>query len=216
MTVIWHLIDQLSTYPILIIAKSVPSVNSTARSIYWPSCGDFLLKISKKNSSTPLWKMVDKVIIRTNNEDICKAVEFKNILVPVAGTEADDEAIVFACRLAKRAKSRIMSVYVITIGRSLPLEAEIESEIQKAEGILSHIEKVAEQEACQLQTDVLQARDAGPAIVDEAVERGADLILMGIEYKKHFGQFSLGEVVPYVLKNAPCRTILYQKQSQVD
>jgi nucleotide-binding universal stress UspA family protein len=37
------------------------------------------------------------------------------------------------------------------------------------------------------------------------------LILMGIKYKRRFGQFSLGSVVPYVLKNAPCPVILYQQ-----
>ncbi|MDO8568156.1 MAG: universal stress protein [Dehalococcoidales bacterium] len=138
-------------------------------------------------------------------------MEFKNILVPVAGTEADEEAIILACRLAKKSKSKVWSVYVITIERSLPLEAEIEPEIQKAEAILDHIEKIAKQEDCEIQTDVLQARDAGPAIVDEAVERGADLILISSAYKKRFGQFSLGDVAPYVLKNAPCPIILYQK-----
>ncbi len=138
-------------------------------------------------------------------------MEFKSILVPVGGTEADDEAILIACRLAKKTKSKIWSVYVITVERTLPLEAEIETEIQRAEGILDHVEEVAEREGYKVQTDVLQARDAGPAIIDEAVERNADLIVIGIRQKRHFGQFSLGNVVPYVLKNAPCRVILYQK-----
>ena len=62
---------------------------------------------------------------------------------------------------------------------------------------------------CEVETDVLQAREIGPAIIDEAVERGVDVILMGIKYKKSFGQFSLGNVVPYVLKNSPCPVILY-------
>ena len=44
------------------------------------------------------------------------------------------------------------------------------------------------------------------------VARGRiDLILMGITYKVRFGQFSLGNVVPYVLKNSPCPVILYQQ-----
>jgi hypothetical protein len=30
-----------------------------------------------------------------------------------------------------------------------------------------------------------------------------------------FGEFSLGEVVPYVLKNSPCRVILYQSSYTV-
>jgi len=138
-------------------------------------------------------------------------MEFKNILVPVAGTEADEEAMQLACRLAKRDKARIWSVYVVTIKRSLPLEAEIESEIRIAEGILDHIETIAEEGDCEIETDILQAREAGPAIIDEAIERNINLILMGIKYKRRFGQYSLGDVVPYVLKNSPCPVILYHQ-----
>ena len=138
-------------------------------------------------------------------------MEYNRILVPVVGTEADDEAMKLACRLAKKGKGKIWSVYVITIKRALPLNAEIEPEIQRAESILDHIGIVAEEEDWEAETDVLQARDAGPAIIDEAVERKVDLILMGIKYKIRFGQFSLGNVVPYVLKHAPCPVMLYQK-----
>jgi len=138
-------------------------------------------------------------------------VEFHKILVPVSGTEADDEAMRLACRLAKQYKSKVYAVYVITIKRSLPLEAEIRPEVQKAEELLDHIEDVAEEQDYETETDILQARDAGPAIVDEAVEQQIDLILMGVKYKRRFGQFSLGDVVPYVLKNAPCRVILYHQ-----
>ena len=140
-------------------------------------------------------------------------MEFNKILVPVIGTEADDEAIRLACRLAKRDKGKIWTVYVVTLKRTLPLDAEIEPEIRKAEEILDHAESVAEEQDYELETDLLQAREAGPTIVDEAVEREVDLILMGVEYKRRFGQFSLGSVVPYVLKNAPCRVILYHQYS---
>ena len=138
-------------------------------------------------------------------------MKFHKILVPVIGTETDEEAIKLACRLAKKDKGKIWAVYVITVKRSLPLEAEIEYEIKKAEGILDHMENAAEEQDYEVETDVLQAREAGPAIIDEAVERGIDLILMGVTYKRRFGQFSLGNVVPYVLKNAPCRVILYHE-----
>jgi len=138
-------------------------------------------------------------------------MELHKILVPVVGTQADEEAMKLACRLAKKDKGKIWAFYVITIKRALPLDAEIEPEIQKAESILDHIEMVAEEQDYEVETDILQAREAGPAIIDEAVERGIDLILMGVKYKRHFGQFSLGHVVPYVLKNAPCPVILYQQ-----
>ena len=138
-------------------------------------------------------------------------MEFKRILVPVVGTEADEEAIRLACRLAKKDKGKVWAVCVVTVGRALPLDAEIEPEIQSAEGILNHVESIAEEEDHDVEADILQAREVGPAIIDEAAERGVDLILMGIKYKRRFGQFSLGSVAPYVLKNSPCPVILYQQ-----
>ena len=140
-------------------------------------------------------------------------MEFRRILIPVVGTEADDEAVRLACRLGKRDRGKIWAVYVITVERALPLDAEIEPEVKKAEGILDHIETIAEEEDYELETDLLQAREVGPTIIDEAVEREVDLILMGVKYKTRFGQFSLGGVVPYVLKNAPCRVMLYHQYS---
>ncbi len=136
---------------------------------------------------------------------------FKQILVAVNGTKADAETIRLACRLAKKDKGKVWAVSVVAIKRALPLDAEIESEVKKAEEILDKAEAVAGEEDYEIETDVLQAREVGPAIVDEAVERGVSLIIMGITYKQSFGQFSLGSVVPYVLKNSPCPVILYQQ-----
>ncbi|OGO42854.1 MAG: universal stress protein [Chloroflexi bacterium RBG_16_58_8] len=138
-------------------------------------------------------------------------MEFKKVLVPVSGSQADEEAMRLACRLAKKDKGKIWAVSVVAIKRALPLDAEIDSEIRNAESVLDRVESIVEEEDYEVETDIIQAREAGPAIVDEAVERGVDLILMGVTYKQHFGQFSLGNVVPFVLKNSPCPVILYQQ-----
>ncbi len=102
------------------------------------------------------------------------------ILVPVNGSPTDDEAIRLASITAKRYKARVLAIYVIEVKRTLPLDAEI-------------------------QTELLQAREVGPAIVEEAIERNVDVIIMGLPYKRRFGEFSLGTTALYVLKNAPCR-----------
>lgn len=138
-------------------------------------------------------------------------MEFSKIVVPVTGTTADDEVMKLACQLAKQSKAKVWVVYVLTVKRTLPLDAEITPDVKKAEEVLDHIATVAEDEGYEVETDLLQAREAGPTIVDEAVEREADLILMGVIYKRIFGQFSLGSVVPYVLQNAPCEVILYHQ-----
>ena len=63
-----------------------------------------------------------------------------------------------------------------------------------------------------METEILQARETGPAIVDEAIERGVDVIIMGLKYEKRFGDFDMGTVVPYILRNAPCRVLVWREQ----
>ncbi len=138
-------------------------------------------------------------------------MRLSRILVAVSGTSADEEAIKLACDLAKKSKAEVYVVYVIEVKRSLPLDAVIESEIEKAEKVLTRAEDIAGDRDYEVETDLIQARDAGPAIVDEAMERNVDLILMGLAYKKRFGSFSLGRVIPYVLEEAPCRVLLLRE-----
>jgi len=160
-------------------------------------------------------------------------MKFSRILVPVSGEAIDKELIELACKVAKEAKnkeakSKVYVVYVIRIKRSLPLDAEFKPEIQKAENVLTHAEEIADEQNYEVETDLLQAREEGPAIVDEAVERSIDLIVMAASYSKHFelldlgdtisyvlkgAPFNLGDTVSYVLKNAPCRVLLLHSPS---
>jgi nucleotide-binding universal stress UspA family protein len=135
-------------------------------------------------------------------------MRLERILVAVSGKDADAEAVKLACGLAKKPKAKIYVVYVVEVKRSLPLDAVIESEIAKAEKILARAEEIASDKDYEVETAVIQGRDAGPAIVDEAMEREVDLILIGFTYKKRFGVFNLGRVIPYVLEEAPCRVLL--------
>jgi nucleotide-binding universal stress UspA family protein len=138
-------------------------------------------------------------------------MKLERILVTVSGKEADTEVVKLACGLAKKPKAKIYVVYVIEVKRSLPLDAVIESEIHRAEEALAHAEDIASDKDYEVETDLIQGRDAGPAIVDEAMDKEVDLILMGFTYKKRFGVFNLGRVIPYVLEEAPCRVLLYRE-----
>ena len=70
-------------------------------------------------------------------------MELKRILVAASGNGADEEAVKLACNLAKKSKAEVYVVYVIEVKRSLPLDAVIESEIQKAEEVLTRAEDIA-------------------------------------------------------------------------
>lgn len=138
-------------------------------------------------------------------------MKLESILVPVRGASVDEETIKLACILAKPEKAKLYAAHVIPIDRTLPLDAEVETEVQKGEAILDFAESVAKSKGYTMETDLLQAREPGSAIVDLAKERDVDLILIGLDYKTRFGEFNLGNVVPYVLKHAPCRVILYHQ-----
>jgi len=135
---------------------------------------------------------------------------YTKLLVPVTGKKADDDIVKTACVLARRSKGKVYVVHVIQVSRALPLDAEVQPETQSGESVLANAEKIANIMDCQVETEILQARETGPAIVDEAVERGVDMIIMGLEYKKPFGEFDMGDTVPYILRNAPCRVLLWR------
>jgi nucleotide-binding universal stress UspA family protein len=142
-------------------------------------------------------------------------IRASRILVPVNGNATDDEAVSLACEIAKRSKSAVYAIYVIEVNRKLPLEVDLPPEAAKGDSVLGRAEQVAEEFGIDLETEILQARDVGTAIVDEALERSVDLIVMGIGYKRKFGEFDLGHTAPYVLKNAPCRVWLARAAPQL-
>jgi len=129
----------------------------------------------------------------------------KKILVPVNGNpSADSTTVALAAQTARRSKGRVYAIYVIEVRRALPLDADLLEERQRADAILDKAEQVAQDWGQELDTEILQARDIGTAIVEEAIESRADLIIMGVPYRQKFGEFDLGKTVPHVLKNAPC------------
>ena len=132
-------------------------------------------------------------------------IQASRILVPVKGHQGDEEAVELACDIARRNKAQVNAIHIIEVNRTLPIDAELQAEAQRGEDVLTKAEQVADRLSQPIETDLLQARDAGPAIVDEALERQTDLIILGINYKKRFGEFDLGKTAPYVLKHAPCR-----------
>ena len=139
-------------------------------------------------------------------------MEVKKILVPFCGNNADEEAIKLACDLAKKSKAEVYVVYIIEVPRTLPLDAQIDFEMQRTEELLTQAEDIAADQDYEIETDLLQAREAGPGIVDEAMERKVDMIIMGIPYKKHLGIFNQGAASRYVLRESPCPVLLYREQ----
>lgn len=133
------------------------------------------------------------------------AFEHARILVPLLGDiSVDGPALkVTALLLDGREGAEVSLLHVIEVPFERNLDAEDETAVAEADVILAKAEKLFAERGIQARTSTVQARAAGPAIVDDANELGADLIVMGLRYKKRFGgQWDAGRTVPYVMRNS--------------
>jgi nucleotide-binding universal stress UspA family protein len=139
-------------------------------------------------------------------------VSYARIIVPVHGTSSDKHAIELAGMLGSGKSTEIVLVYVVEVAQSLPLEADLPGEVSTGERALTQAEgwarTLSDGRIGRVSPELLQARSAGAAIVDEAIERGADVIVMAIRQHMRHGQPTPGATVPYVLQNAPCEVVV--------
>ena len=128
-------------------------------------------------------------------------------LVPVDGSAASFHALGVACDLARHVKGKVHILHVIEVPRSVALDAPLDAEVERGEEILERAEQLATEHGVEARGDLLQARQAGHAVVDEAVERGVDAILIGIAYHRPLGRFELGRLPAYVLEHASAEQV---------
>jgi len=131
--------------------------------------------------------------------------EHSRILVPLLGEPAvDDPALkVAALLLSGQPGAEVSLLHVIEVPFERTLDAEDDAAVMRADEVLSRAEALLAEKGISSRTSTVQARAAGPAIVDDANELGSDLIVMGLRYKKRFGgQWDAGRTVPYVMRNS--------------
>ena len=139
-----------------------------------------------------------------------------SVLVPVSGDSCDEEMVRLACDLLESSRSMIHILYVIEVERGFPVDAEVTPAAAEGEQVLKDMESVARNYKCQMEAGLVQARKTGTAVVQEAVDKGVDAIVVGTSYKRPFGSYSQGESIPYILKNAPCRVIVSRDPAELE
>ena len=133
------------------------------------------------------------------------APAFRRAVLALNGGTSDARIVRLVADCARAAKAELVAVHVVEIDWTLPLDADIAGRSEEVQRVLDIAESVAEDYRIALEPVLLQARDVGAAIVDEATERGADLLVVGLPYRKRFGgEFAIGRTIPYILQNAPC------------
>jgi nucleotide-binding universal stress UspA family protein len=137
---------------------------------------------------------------------------FARLVVPVAGSEMDDRVLGMLPNLLSSEGGTITFLFVVEVPQSMPLDAELPTDIDIGERALRHAESAARRVVASrnstIVTELLQARAVGPAIVDEAIERDAEAIVMTAAVHRRHGRPTLGDTIDHVLLNAPCEVVV--------
>jgi APA family basic amino acid/polyamine antiporter len=136
-------------------------------------------------------------------------IDYRTVVVPVVRTGESEEALVAAARLAAERGASVAVVTVIEVPLSLPIDAELEDEQDDAETLLDDAQALVESYGVRAVTRLRRARRAGQAIVEEARQRGAELVVLGAPRRAVGGRRRLfGGTVDYVLRESPCRVLI--------
>jgi len=134
-----------------------------------------------------------------------ETAQFHRAVLALNGGASDARIVRLLASGATKSKAELIAVHVVEIDWTLPLDADIAGRSEDVQQVLDSAEEIAEAFKVKLEPVLLQARDVAAAIVDEATERGADLLVVGLPYRKRFGgEFAIGRTIPYILQNAPC------------
>jgi nucleotide-binding universal stress UspA family protein len=128
------------------------------------------------------------------------------------GGPTDELVIHLGCQLAKLSNAELVAIHVIEVDWRHELAEELTTENEAASALLDMAEGIAEQYKVKLTGDLLQAREVAAALVDEAIEVGAEAIIVGLPYRQRLGgDFAIGDAIPYIFQNAPCEVIVVRE-----
>jgi APA family basic amino acid/polyamine antiporter len=137
------------------------------------------------------------------------ALEYRRILVPMGRDRESEEAVDLACRLAADRGATITALTVIEIPMELPLSADMPDLLEDAYDLLDEAKAIGDSYGVNVQTRLIRARSFGRAIVDEAVRRNSEIIVVGADRRNIGGRKAIfSDVVDFTLKHAPCRVMV--------
>lgn len=140
----------------------------------------------------------------------------KRVLVPVTGSSMDHRALELASEIVRSNHGSLYIAYIIEVPRELPLDAPVDAEASVAEAALADMEAFCTRQKCEAFTELLQVRQIGPAVVNEIAERDADLVIIAMDHQRRYGEYTLGDAVPYVLQHAPCAVWVMREPIALD
>jgi len=169
----------------------------------WLAAGAAVYGLVRRQEGTGLLEHVEA----PDEQDLPEA-EFSSILVPMKLGEIGEEMVATAVKLAQESGSEVEALYVIAVPMELPLDADLVEQEERAAASLAEAQLLGADHGVRVKGQTIRARSIGEAIVDEARDRGADLIVLGSSPRWRRQSRFFSPTVEHVLRKAPCEVLV--------
>ncbi len=133
---------------------------------------------------------------------------FARILVPMKIGLIGEEVLGTAIKLAEEHGSAITALHVVRVPLDKPIDAELTEAEERAEASLAEAKLLAAELGVAVEGVIVHSRAIGEAIVHLAVDRSADLIVMGSSPRWRRQSRFFSPTVDHVLRQAPCEVMV--------
>jgi APA family basic amino acid/polyamine antiporter len=175
----------------------------------WMAIGPIVYVAYRRANGLSLTQTVRApVVIPMPSADIA----YHSIIVPVIGSRLDHSAMVLACRVAAERGASVTVVGALEIPQSLPLHAELGAGEAQLNQQLDYSRVIAAEFGVQVVTRVIRTRRAAAAVLEEAVNREAQVIVLGVAPRRHLGLSLIGRANEEIVRKSPIRVLVVRER----
>ena len=168
----------------------------------WLAAGLVVYFAVRRRSHQGLLAVVDRP------DELPAGIEFDRVLVPMKLGPIGEEMVATAVALAKEREAQVDAVFVILVPLDQPLDALLLDLEEQAAASLAEAVLLGDEHGVRVEPVTVRARSIGQAIVAQALERDADLIVLGSSPRWRRQSTFFSPTVDYVLRHAPCEVLV--------
>ena len=146
--------------------------------------------------------------VLSSDEQVLPETHYSSILVPMKLGLIGEEMVATAVKLAQERGVAVEALYVIVVPLELPLDADMIDKEEAAAAAIAEARLLGADHGVEVRGVIVRARTIGSAIVKEATDRGADLIVLGSAPRWRRQSRFFSPTVEYVLKKATCEVVV--------
>lgn len=119
-----------------------------------------------------------------------------------------EHMMVLASRLARGQRGQLLAAYIIEVPFTLPTHAEMAEEDRAALDILAAAEVIAQNQNCEVRTEIIHHRQTSQAVLELAKREKAQLIIMGSYREGRYTGAPLSRTIESIAANAKCDVLI--------